>query len=257
MSAGVLVSVVMPAFNAARTIESSIQSVLSQTLRDLELLVVDDCSTDDTVQVVSKMARDDCRIRLIESQSNSGSPATPRNIGINNARGRYLAFLDSDDSWAPGKLEAQVRFIEENGAAISCTGYEVVGANGKRIGSFVPPKVTGYQKLLSENTLGCSTVMIDVTKVPDLKFPVCGHEDYALWLKLTRGGLEAYALQEKLARYQVAPGSVSSNKLRVLGYFWNIYRNIEGFSLIRSLFYCGRYAWNVRAKYSRGRGANQ
>lgn len=257
MSKRVLVSVVMPAFNAARTIENSIRSVLRQTCGDLELLVVDDCSTDDTAQIVSKIARDDCRVRLIESQSNSGSPATPRNIGINNAQGRYLAFLDSDDSWVPGKLEGQVRFMEESGAAISCTGYEVVDEDGTTIGSFVPPKIAGYQELLSENTLGCSTVMVDLTKVSDLKFPVCGHEDYALWLKLTRAGLEAYALQEKLARYQVAPGSVSSNKLRVLGYFWNIYRNFEGFSFIRSLFYCGRYAWNVRAKYSRGRGANQ
>lgn len=254
MGAGVVVSVVMPAFNAARTIENAIGSVLSQTFSDFELLVIDDCSTDNTSQVVSEIAREDCRVRLIVNEINSGSPAVPRNVGVENSLGRYVAFLDSDDSWAPNKLEVQTRLMEESEASISCTGYTVVDANSKRVGAFVPPEVTGYQDLLSENTLGCSTVMVDLTKTSNLRFPVCGHEDYALWLKLTRGGIQVYGLQEMLASYQVAPGSVSSNKLKVLGYFWHIYRNLEGFSFVRSLLYCGRYAWNVRAKYSRGGG---
>lgn len=256
MSSGVLISVVMPAFNAAQTIENSIQSVLAQSLGDLELLVVDDCSTDNTVQIVRKLALEDYRIRLIQSEHNSGSPATPRNIGISNAQGRYVAFLDSDDSWSQGKLEAQVRFMKQSGAAISCTGYKVVDSDGKAIGAFVPPKLAGYQQLLSENTLGCSTVMIDLTKVSGFAFPVCGHEDYALWLELTRAGLTVHGLPDMHATYQVAPGSVSSNKLKVLGFFWNIYKNHEGFSLIRSLFYCCRYAWNVRSKYSRRHEVN-
>jgi teichuronic acid biosynthesis glycosyltransferase TuaG len=254
MNTGVSVSIVMPAFNATRTIENSIRSALSQTFSDLELLVIDDCSTDNTSQIIRKIAFADSRVRLIESEVNSGSPAMPRNIGIKNSRGRYVAFLDSDDSWAFEKLEVQVRFMEMSGASISCTGYTVKNSTGKKIGAFIPPQVVGYRELLSENTLGCSTVMIDLAKISNLRFPVCGHEDYALWLKLTRGGMQVYALQEMLASYQVASGSVSSNKLKVLGYFWNIYRNFERFSFIRSLMYCGRYAWNVRSKYSRRRG---
>jgi glycosyltransferase involved in cell wall biosynthesis len=250
----VLVTVVMPTFNAAQSVESAIQSVLRQTQNNIELVVVDDCSTDNTVALVSALAQAHDNVRLIKSQANSGSPATPRNTGIENARGRYLAFLDADDRWAPEKLERQIQLIESEGAAISCTGYEVVDIEGTLVGRFIPPAVADYRDLLSENTLGCSTVMIDSSKIAKPRFPMCGHEDYALWLSLARQGWSVYALPDVLASYQVTPGSVSSNKWRVLKYFWNIYRNLEGFPPIQALYYCGRYAWNVRAKYTRASG---
>lgn len=246
-----MVSVVMPAFNASATIEWSIHSVLSQSFRGLELLIVDDCSTDDTCAIVERCAQVDARVRLVRSPRNSGSPATPRNIGVQQAKGQFIAFLDSDDVWKSSKLEEQLHFMKECDAAISCTGYEVVNGGGERIGALMPPRLIGYVELLSENTLGCSTVMIDRSRVPSIYFPICGHEDYALWLALTRAGHKVCGLQKELASYRVAPGSVSSNKLKVLGYFWNIYRNKEGFSALRSAFYCLRYAWNVRSKYSR------
>lgn len=251
MAQEVSVSVVMPAFNASETIESSIRSVLNQSFNDFELLVVDDSSTDDTCEIVEGYAQADQRVQLISHQRNSGSPAIPRNIGVEHARGRFVAFLDSDDMWFPSKLKDQLCLMRRYNSAISCTGYEVVNDEGVRIGALVPPGSVGYEELLRENTLGCSTVVIDRTKVPDIHFPVCGHEDYALWLELTRTGRKVLGLQEERASYQVVPGSVSSNKLKVLGYFWNIYRNIEGFSAIRSGLYCLRYAWNVRSKYSR------
>ena len=257
METNVLVSVVMPSFNASQTIERSIRSVLNQSFEEFELLVVDDCSFDNTREIVQEVAESDPRVRLIPSIYNSGSPATPRNIGIEHAKGRYIAFLDSDDTWFRSKLEEQLRLMEGGGAAISCTGYAVDNASGDRIGALMPPKVTGYDELLSENTLGCSTVMIDRSKVSDIRFPVCGHEDYALWLALTRAGHKVFGLQQEMACYRVAPGSVSSNKLKVLGYFWNIYRNMEGFSVIRSGIYCLRYAWNVRSKYARYSGARE
>lgn len=251
MADNVLVSVVMPSFNASATIEGSIRSVLEQSCENFELLVVDDCSSDDTRSIVEKLSGSDPRVRLILSPRNSGSPAAPRNMGVKYARGRYVAFLDSDDVWFPSKLDEQLRLMKKHDAPISCTGYEVVNAVGERTGALIPPRLTGYDELLSENTLGCSTVMVDRSKLTDIHFPVCGHEDYALWLALTRTGYKVYGLQQELARYRVAAGSVSSNKLKVLGYFWNIYRNLEGFSAIRSVLYCLRYAWNVRSKYSR------
>jgi teichuronic acid biosynthesis glycosyltransferase TuaG len=247
----VRVTVVMPTFNAAQSVENSIQSVLRQTFQDIELVVVDDCSTDHTAALVAALADKHDNVRLIKSQVNSGSPATPRNIAIENARGRYIAFLDADDSWAPEKIERQVQLMESKGAAISCTGYEVRDVEGELVGRFVPPAVAGYRDLLSENTLGCSTVMIDSEQITKPQFPICGHEDYALWLSLARQGWSVYSLPEVLATYQVTPGSVSSNKWRVLKYFWNIYRNLEGFPAIQAMFYCGRYAWNTRAKYTR------
>jgi len=247
----VLVTVVMPTFNAAQSVESSIQSVLSQTYKDFELVVVDDCSSDNTVSLVTDLMQRNGNVRLMKIQSNSGSPAKPRNIGIESARGRYLAFLDADDCWVPEKLARQVRLMEGRKAAISCTGYEVLNVKGDLVGKFVPPDVVGYKNLLSENTLGCSTVMIDTAEIAKPRFPTCGHEDYALWLSLARGGWLIYSLPDVLASYQLTPGSVSSNKWKVLKYFWNIYRNLEGCSSAKALYYCGRYAWNVRAKYTR------
>lgn len=243
------VSVIIPAYNASATIERAIKSVQIQAEKDIEILVIDDASTDNTLDKLTYLKGMDGRIKILENETNSGSPAAPRNKGVQESKGRYLAFLDSDDYWSEDKLTCQLALMRENDAAISCTGYDVRDVNGVRVGSFCPPLVVGYDDLLRHNTLGCSTVMIDSTKVSKIQFPICGHEDYALWLRLCRAGLIVYGDQTLLSTYSLIEGSVSSNKHKLGRFFWNIYRNEESFSIPYSLYCCLRYVWNVRKKY--------
>lgn len=244
-----LVSVIMPAYNAIKTVADSIKSLQAQSLASFELIVVDDGSTDGTCQEVERFAAHDSRIRLLRMAQNSGSPSAPRNLALQHATGRFIAFLDADDKWKPSKLERQVAFMKETGAVISCTGYDVCDESGRLVGSFVPPAKNDYEGMLRENTIGCLTAMVDSRQVTSIEFPVCGHEDYALWLDILKKGVHVYGLQERLAEYRVSRSSVSGNKLKVLKYFWGIYRGRERFSVGRSGYYCLRYAWNARGKY--------
>jgi teichuronic acid biosynthesis glycosyltransferase TuaG len=230
-------------------VKKAIFSALAQEYVDVECIIVDDSSTDSTSEIVESIASQDDRVKYHRLPNNSGSPAEPRNVGIKLSRFQYVALLDSDDEWLSDKLSKQLAFMDKTGAAISCTGYRVVNESNERIGSFRPVCKTSYETLLRHNTVGCSTVVIDTQKIENFKFPVCGHEDYALWLELARRGYDIFGLDEELGVYKVAAGSVSANKVKVLKFFWNIYKNREGFSKTKSFLYCLRYAWNVRKKY--------
>lgn len=245
-----LVSVVMPAYNASRTIAGSIKSVQRQLYANWELLVVDDCSTDDTVLIVKGLSTIDSRIKLIPLNKNSGRPAYPRNVAIKEAAGEFISFLDADDEWMPIKLKKQVSFMTRSKIAFSCSGYEVISFAGEEIGNFNPPMVCSYNDLLANNSVGCLTAMYDVRILGKQYFPICGHEDYALWLEILRKGYSVHGLQEPLSLYRLTPGSISSSKFKLLGFFWNIYKNKEGFSHLMSLLFCLRYAWNSRGKYN-------
>ena len=246
-----LVSIVMPAYNASKTVAKSIMSVQGQSYQNWELLIVDDCSTDDTGLVISGFSTNDGRIRLIPLSENSGGPAYPRNAAIKEAAGEFIAFLDADDEWLPEKLARQVTFMTRSNFALSCTGYDVVSFEGAEVGSFSPPKICAYNDLLAANSIGCLTAMYDVRVLGKQYFPICGHEDYALWLRILRNGYSVHGLQESLARYRLTRGSVSSSKLNVMKFFWNIYRNQEGLSTFLAIFYCARYAWGARRKYGK------
>lgn len=246
-----LVSVVMPAYNASRTIASAINSVQRQSYISWELLVVDDCSADDTVLVVAGLAAIDSRIKLVSLPKNSGRPAYPRNEAIKRAVGVFICFLDADDEWLPTKLERQVFFMTKSRIAFSCSGYDVISFAGKKVGSFSPPPVCSYDDLLANNSVGCLTAMYDVRVLGKQYFPICGHEDYALWLRILGKGYLVYGLQESLSIYRITPGSISSNKLKVLKFFWDIYRNQEGFSQFLAALFCIRYAWNSFGKYKK------
>jgi teichuronic acid biosynthesis glycosyltransferase TuaG len=246
-----LVSVVMPAYNASRTIAGSIKSVLRQSYANWELWVVDDCSTDDTVPIVKGLSELDGRIKLISLAKNSGRPACPRNVAIKEATGALIAFLDADDEWLPTKLRKQVAFMAQGNVGFSCSGYDVISFAGEEVGSFNPPMVCSYNDLLTSNSVGCLTAMYDVRILGKQYFPICGHEDYALWLKILRAGHSVHGLQEPLCLYRLMPGSISSSKFKVLKFFWNIYKNQEGFSHLMSALFCLRYAWNNREKYKK------
>lgn len=235
------ISVIMPTYNASLTIERSILSVLNQSYSNFELIIVDDCSTDNTVDVVSSISDD--RLKLISLEKNSGSPSTPRNVGLAECKGDYIAFLDADDIWYPRKLEVQIEFMLIGNIDFSCTGYDIENY-GKVVSEYIPPPVVEYHDLLTNNSIGCLTAIVSKRLIKDHRFPNCGHEDFALWLKLSKG-IKVYSIDEKLACYNRMEGSVSADKKKLFGFFWNIYRNEEGFSTVRSLWLSTQYFINV------------
>lgn len=235
-----LVSIIMPSYNTAPYIAKSIQSVINQTYQNWELIIVDDCSTDDTDAVVSGIS--DTRIRYLKNEKNSGA-AVSRNYALREAKGRWIAFLDSDDLWMPEKLEKQINFMEKNGYAFSYTNYEEVDVNGNKTGV----SVTGPKKITKKGMFnycwpGCLTVMYDrnvvgLIQIRDIK----KNNDYAMWLKVCRKAV-CYHLDETLALYRKGrAGSVSSHSvITMIGWHYKLYREAERQNPFTASFNTGR-----------------
>jgi teichuronic acid biosynthesis glycosyltransferase TuaG len=242
------VSVITPAYNAAGLVGQAIRSLQTQTFPDWEMLIVDDCSTDNTVAVIEQFAMSDERIRLLRSPTNAG-PASARNAALMVAKGRYVAFLDSDDLWLPRKLELQLAFMAENGAALSYTAYRRFQTHPELAGPLIAARPAfDYRALLKNPGMACLTVMVDRERTGLFSMPLVRHEDYALWLGLLRRGLESRGLNLDLARYRVSEASVSSNKLRSAKWVWDIYRNNEGLNLPYAGWCLAHYATNALRK---------
>lgn len=244
-----LVSIITPAFNAARFISDTIESARAQTYTDWEMLVVDDCSSDQTAVIVNQCAKQDERIYLLQHEHNLG-PANARNTALSKTRGRYIAFLDSDDLWLPEKLERQFHFMHEKNAAISFTQFRRISADGSRCGGLirVPPRITYYQ-LLKNTAIATSTVMIDRDKTGPFAMKKTYYDDYALWLELLKHGFIAYGLQEDLMRYRVVTRSVSRRKVNSAIWVWRTYRNIEKLSIPYAAWCFANYAVRGLLKY--------
>ena len=240
-----LVSIIVPMHNAEQYITKTIQSVLDQTYQNWELLLIDDCSIDHTLQVTA--AFDDNRIVLVQQERNLGA-AMARNRGIQMAQGRYLAYLDADDLWKPEKLEHQIAFMEKKQAAFSFTNYEFADENAVGTGKIVrvPTSLT-YKQALSNTTIFTSTVMFDLTLIQKslLEMPRVKSEDTASWWKILKNGYIAWGLEENLVTYRRPKKSLSSNKFEALLRIWNLYRKVEGLSVFTS---CICFVlWAVRA----------
>ena len=249
-----LVSVVMPAYNAEPFIEKSINSVLAQTVRDWELIVIDDQSSDATMQIVQSLADGDERIRIIRSEQNMGTAAT-RNRGMEQSRGLFVAFLDSDDIWYPRKLEKQLQRIQSEGAELCYCAYAMVSEGGEKCCEdfLVRPQVS-LEDLLTKNDIGCSTVMLSRKAADKYRFHTeYYHEDYALWLTMLRDGCKAVGVTEVLTDYLVREDSRASNKLAGAKRRWQIYRKLMGFSLWRSGCYSAQYAMAGLKKYRKAK----
>ncbi|HEY6545475.1 MAG TPA: glycosyltransferase family 2 protein [Dokdonella sp.] len=229
-----LVSVVMPAWNAAGTIARSIESVLGQRHAQFELLVVDDASTDATAQLVDGYAMADARVRLIRQPANGGVAAA-RNTGIAAARGEYVAFLDSDDWWHPAKLERQLAQMRRENAQVSYCSYQRVAEDGRVLSLVVPPREVTHAQMLRSNFIGNLTGMY-ARSLGNGEFLRIGHEDYVFWLQMVRRAGRAIRIEHDgpLAFYLVREGSVSSNKWRAARWQWRIYREVEGLSRVRA-----------------------
>jgi len=252
---GPLVSVVMPAWNAAATLERAVRSVLGQTYRRLELILVDDGSTDGTWPLASALAEGDRRIHAVRMDANRGVAAA-RNRGIALARGECIAFLDSDDWWHPPKLERQVHHMRTSGAAIVYAPYDRVDRTGRVLATVRPPPVARHADMLRGNRIGNLTGIYD-RRIGDGRFLPVGHEDYAFWLELVRraGWAACVPGGDPLACYQVHDGSLSADKWRAARWQWRIYRDIAGLGPLRSGWCFLHYAFNAAAKRSRRGGA--
>lgn len=251
MSVSPLVSIVTPAYNVARHIQETIASVQAQTLVDWELIVVDDCSKDETVSVVRGFADRDPRIRLIEQEKNGG-PAVARQRALDAARARYIAFLDSDDIWLPGKLEDQLAFMRKTGAALTFTAFRRISEDGSSTGRLVGvPRRLSYRGLLKNTAIATSTVIVDRAKTGSFSMTRTYYDDYALWLSILRSGHIAYGLRQDLMRYRVVSRSVSRNKGRSAYWVWRLYRDVEKLSLLRAIWCLMNYAVRASIKYRR------
>lgn len=247
----VAVSIISPLYNSERFLPRLLCSVKNQSFQDWELIFVDDCSTDKTVEVARALASGDSRIKIIRLLSNSGA-AVARNAGIEVARGRYIAFLDSDDAWLPSKLERQIDFMKANDIAFSYCAYEKINEDGTVIGRVgVPPKVS-YHGLLKVCVIGCLTAMYDTEKVGKIYMPLIRkRQDLGLWLRILKVIPYAYGLQEVLAQYRVRSDSISANKMGAARYTWKLYREHERLPLLKAIYYFSFYAVNgiLRTRY--------
>lgn len=239
-----LVSIITPCYNCENFISYTIQSVISQTYKHWEMIIVDDCSDDQSAEIILSFAKKDSRIKYIKTDFPSGSPAKPRNIAIENAKGRYIAFLDSDDLWLPNKLENQVHILESNGnAAIAFSYYEKVNEEGVKSGIIIKsPQSLTYKQLLFGNVIGNLTGVYDTKKTGKVYLKNKGHEDYILWLEILKTGFVALNTNTVEALYRVRTNSISANKFKALKWTWNIYRHVENFNLTKSLYYFSFYA---------------
>lgn len=233
-----LVSIIMPAYNAEKYIAEAIESVLKQTYTNWELIIVNDCSTDATEQFAKKYQEQDERIKLRSLPENKGV-ANARNIAIQNAVGRYIAFLDSDDIWLPEKLEKQLDFMKINNYVFTYHQYRHFASIDK-VGKIINiPLKLGYKDALKGNSIGCLTVCLDKSKIKPFLMPVQRHEDYITWLNvLKENEVEAYGLQSDLGRYRVdSKDSVSANKLKSAVWTWKVYRESQKLNIMQSIYY--------------------
>lgn len=245
-----LISIVMPAYNAGHTIEEAIRSVIAQTYTNWELIVIDDCSSDNTFSVAEYLAMTDRRIRLLKNARNAGVSAT-RNIAVTVANGAWIAFLDSDDMWASDKLHKQMALLNNKpDASLIFTGSAFVNAEN-RMASYhlhVPEHIT-YRQLLKQNLISCSSVLVkkDLMDEYPMKYDNM-HEDYAVWLQILKGGHLAYGIDEPLLIYRLSGTSKSSDKKRAAGMTFRVYRFI-GLNYIQALYYFCWYAVKNLKKY--------
>ena len=239
------VSIIVPMYNAEKFIGKTIESVLSQTYENWEMLIMNDVSTDNSLAVVNEFAKKDDRIMVVNTEKNMGV-VKGRNHLIDLANGKYIAFLDADDYWHSQKLEKQIQFMKEKNAGISCTEYTRVKENGEKINEVVIKSEISYTDMLKNNYLGCLTVMYDVEKVGKRYFKELEkNEDYVLWLEIVKDVKTIYGLKQNLAYYRVLDNSRSSNKAKTAKVRWEIYRKIEKLPLLKSIYYFMHYA--VRA----------
>jgi len=235
-------------------LEESICSVMDQTFQDWELVVVDDASGDETPKILQALSGREPRL-VVDRLANNRGVGYCRNRGLDLAKGRFVAFLDSDDRWHPEKLSRQLAFMDRKKAEFSFTGYEVISATGAWL-SLAPavPDEMSYEELLGNSLIGCSTVILDRAGLGEVRFPeMRTRQDFALWCTLLRDGRKAAGLADVLTQYRLSPSGISKNKFKGARQHWRVYREYLGLGLFKATRCFISYAWNASRKHRRYR----
>lgn len=233
-----LVSIIMPTYNCAKFIGETLDSVLCQTYTEWEVIIVDDCSTDNTKEIVDGYIEKDSRIKYFCLEVNSGA-AVARTKAMELAEGEYMAFLDSDDLWVSDKLERQLEFMNSNNYAFSCTAYEQIDEDSNSLDRIIKTvKKTSYNRLLLDCPVGNSTVMYNVKKMGKFEVPnIRKRNDDALWLQMLKKEKYIWGMKDILMKYRIRKNSISAKKMQLIKYHWYLYREIEHLSVFRSAFH--------------------
>lgn len=236
------VSIIVPMYNATSTLQETIESVQAQTYSNWELILVDDCSKDNTKSFAEGFAEKDPRIKVFQMQKNGG-PGAATKMGFEKSTGGLVAFVDADDLWIPEKLQKQIDFMVQNDFEFVCSDYLWVDEQGKSLHKVIKCKGTAdYNTILKSCPIGSSTVVITSRQLRRVEIPtIRKNNDYALWLMLMRYGLKIYGMHEILMKYRIIATSNSFNKRKMIKYFWEVYRKQEGFSVPKSAVLLGRY----------------
>lgn len=247
----ILVSIITPVYNCEQLLPETIECVINQSYKNWEMLLVDDCSTDNSANIVKEYAKKDSRIKYIKLDENSGA-AIARNTALSKSKGRFISYLDSDDLWKKDKMEKQVNFMLENNYAFTCTDYEKIDEQGNSLNKIVKiPKKVNYNLFLRNTIIQTVGVMVDtkITGKNVLIMPnIRRRQDAATWCQLLKVGFDCYELPENLSYYRVVTNSLSSNKFKAVKGTWTLYRDIEKLPLWKSCFCFVGYAFNAVKK---------
>lgn len=233
-----LVSIITPSYNSSKYIEETIASVQAQTYSYWEMLITDDGSTDNSFEIIKKICKKDSRIKLF-SIKNAG-PAVARNNSIKHAKGKYVAFLDSDDLWMPNKLALQIKFMVKNNFNFTFTSYMMIDEKSNIIKNSLisSSHKISYNDMLSENSIGCLTAVYDQEKIGKIYMPnIRKRQDYGLWFKILKNEKFAYGMKESLAYYRIGQSSLSKNKFELIKWNWILFHKVEKNSVIKSSYY--------------------
>ena len=238
-----LVSIITPSYNSQAYISQTIESIQAQTYSHWELLITDDCSTDQTIDIIKGYQKGDSRIKLFLLYKNQGA-GVARNNSIKEANGRYIAFCDSDDLWMPEKLEIQIDFIIKSKSPMIFSSYNIIKRSGDYIKTKYARSHLTYSQMLSYNYIGCLTVLYDSKKIGKQYFPeIRKRQDYAMWLTIIKQTKSAKGIKQPLADYRLRKGSISQNKFGLLKYNWLVYYKTQKFNMLNSTLLMIRFLW--------------
>lgn len=245
-----LVSVIMPIYNAEQYLERTLSSIFDQSYKKIEIILVDDCSKDNSAKLIEDISRTHPEIVYHLQEKNMGA-GVARNKALELAKGQYVAFLDSDDIWLPDKIQRQLELMVDKHSPFSYTAIEMIDENDRTIKSKRKIRETcNYRYLLYNTIIATSSVVIDRTILGDFRMPLHrGGQDYATWLMLLRNGTVACGINEVLVRYRVVKGSLSSNKFKSIRQVWEIQTQDEGISMIAAAWHVACFCFNALKKY--------
>ncbi|MCC9072396.1 glycosyltransferase family 2 protein [Flavobacterium sp. F-65] len=248
-----LVSIIIPTYNCEKFIGKTLQSVLNQSYSNWEIILVDDASIDNTVAIIKEFTQDDNRIKLTRLENNSGN-GFARNIALQNASGRYIAFLDADDLWAPLKLEKQISFLQSHKLPFTFSFYDCIDEQGNNLNRRVEaPLSLSYNQLFYCNYVGNLTAIYDVEFFGKIKIEATQkRQDWRLWLTILKQIKTAQPVQEPLAFYRIRKDSISSSKFKLIKHNFGVYREFHGYNFVFSILLMTRFLFTqlvVKPRY--------